>query len=609
MSFKLGSINAKLFFIIIIFVCIPLLVLGQIWYQKTTAAIENNAVVYSQHLLNQTNEYLDFYLNDLEQATVPILSKPEVQSYLKLNPSTSNRYDRFVISEKIQNDSFGGILEGRSDIFGISLINKNGMQVHNYVKVKGYLDMGEIRNRNAKLWNNAKNLEPYQILDVDFIHHTPVLTIVRKVYDKNTFDNSGLLIVNLRLNKIASIINEVTLSHFKNVWIVNDNDKIIFHPNQSELGKTFSYEQNENHDEDRFFIIKSNNLKTLNIYDHSSQSNWTMVASVPLGKIMASLINLRSSTIWTGLIMIGVALLFVGGFSFFLTYSLSNLRKMMKKVESGNLTFEINKKPLPFYRNDEIAELYNSFYTMTNELNGLLEEVKHSKLIEKELEIKNRESELQAMQSQINPHFLYNTLEIINSYAIIENQMMISRMTTSLADIFRYNVSNSKTIVTLQEEIKQIHSYLQIQKERFEDLSVTFFLDEEMTKHVIAPRLSIQPIVENAFVHGYEDHELNPTFIGIYGKKEVQYYTLSIVDKGHGMSKEMMEMFNAAFKNNEEPPPDSKSTKRIGMINVHKRIYGNFGQPFGVYIKQSDENGTVVEVNLPYKNEEHRKEA
>lgn len=323
---------------------------------------------------------------------------------------------------------------------------------------------------------------------------------------------------------------------------------------------------------------------------------------------MQPLMTIRSWTIWIGLLLIGVALLFVGGFSFSLTYSLTNLQKLMKKVQSGNLHIT-RKKPLRFYRNDEVNDLYDSFYTMTNELSSLIEEIHQSKIVEKELELKNRESELQAMQSQINPHFLYNTLEIINSHAIIEKQMTISRMTTSLADLFRYNVSHTKTVVSLYVEIQQIESYLQIQKERFEDLSVTFQIDQEEIKQVLTARLTIQPIIENAFVHGYENHELTPTFIGVYGEKETHYYTLSIADHGHGMSAETKDAFNHAFKYNQDLPSDNKTTKRIGLINVHRRIFGNFGEPFGLYIKQSDKNGTIVQIKLPYDSEQRKKEA
>ncbi|SFP67012.1 sensor histidine kinase [Salibacterium halotolerans] len=599
MSFSIGSINFKLIFVILVFVCIPLLIFGQIWYDKTTASIENNAVRYSQDLLKQTNEYLDFYMNDLEQASVPLLSKPQVQKYLDLKEEKSSRYERFIISKRIQEDAFAGILDGRSEIFGISMINKQGMQVHNYIKADGYLNMGQIRDRNRKLWSEVNTLEAYQVLDVTVIQETPVLTIVRKVFNENTYDTSGLLIINLRLDKIADIVNEVTSSHFNDVWIVNDQDKTIYHPNEKELGKTFSYAHKSAYHESNFFINRNESLNTLRVYDHSTQTNWTMVASVPLGSIIDSLITLRSSTMWIGLLLIGAALLFVGGFSFFLTHSLTNLQKLMKKVESGNFAIE-RRKPLPFYRDDEVSDLYDSFYQMTEKLRHLIQEVKHSKVVEKELELKNRESEFQAMQSQINPHFLYNTLEIINSHAIIENQPMISKMTTSLADMFRYNVSNSKKIVTLSEELRQIQSYLEIQEERFDDLAVSIQCEEETAGRVLMPRLTLQPVIENSFVHGYEEHELNPEFIGIYGEHESHFYKLSIVDRGKGMPSETKNELNDAFYYNHDLSDGNKTTKRIGLINVHKRLHGNFGPPYRLTVTQSDEKGTTVEIILPY---------
>jgi len=607
-SFKLNSINSKLFMIILLFVCIPLLVLGLIWFEKSTETIENNAVQYSQHLLTQTNEYMDFYLHDLEQATYPFLSNPQVQQFLDLNTFNSTRYKQFIISQQIQEESFSSILNGRSDIYGISLINQNGMQVHNYSKVNDYLDMDQIRQRNEELWGNIDNLEPYQFINVEFIHSTPVLTIVRKVYDQNTYNTSGLLILNLRLNQITNIINEVTLSHFKQVWIVNEQNKIIYHPKEEQLGETFSGNQESTHANDRFAILGNDHSKTLMVYDYSPQSNWTMVANVPMNQIMENLISLRNSTIWIGLILIGIALLFIGGFSFSLTYSLTTLQNLMKKVQSGKLNIQ-KKQPLRFYQNDEISDLYNSFYNMTGDLDRLMKEIQHSKDVEREMELKTRESELQAMQSQINPHFLYNTLEIINSHAIIEKQMMISKMTTSLADMFRYNVSNTKSVVTLEEEINQIQTYLDIQRERFEDLAVLMEVSEEDIKEVLTARLTIQPIIENAFIHGYEEYELPPTFIGIYGEKCDGYYKLSIVDQGKGMSEDTRTTFNRAFRHNEEPPSTNKTTKRIGLINVHKRIFGNFGSPFGIYITKTDESGTTIEVRLPYTTTFNQKEA
>ncbi|KGP71867.1 sensor histidine kinase [Pontibacillus yanchengensis] len=604
---KRTSIKSKLFFVILFFVCAPLILFGYFWYEKTTSSLEQNAIQYSQHLLSQTNQYLNFYLEDLEKATAPFQTNQQVQEYVALKPQPKDKFTTFQLSKQIQEEAFASILNGRSDIFGISLINKNVMQVNNYSQVSRFLDMDKIRSRNNELWRKVDTFDTYEVLDVEEIQNTPVIPIVRKLYDKRTYETTGLLIIHLQLNQLAKIINEITLSHFNNVWIVNENDKIMYHSNEELLETTSipisTFQSN-------ISVQRENKENTLLVGEDfpNTELNWGLIASVPMDRIMGNLIELRNSTIWVGLILIGAALFFVGGFSFSLTYSLENLQKLMKSAESGNLNLE-RKKPFPLYQNDEVSDLYNSFYTMTTELDRLIEQVHLAKLKEKELELKTRESELQAMQSQINPHFLYNTLEIINSYAIIENQPIISNMTTSLADMFRYNVSNTKKVVTLQEEMDQIKAYLQIQQQRFEKLHVIYDLKNADLQEVITTRITLQPIIENAFIHGYEEHQLAPEFIGIYGKKTTCYYQVFVVDLGKGMSPDTIETYNYAFTHNADPPEGQKTTKRIGLMNVHKRLSTQFGSPYGLSIQKSDEMGTVIEVRLPFAIEEQKKEA
>lgn len=604
------SIKSKLAFIILFFVCTPLIVFGYFWYEKTTTSIETNAIAYSQLLLKQTNQYLDFYLADLEQATAPIQSNPLVQRYMSLEPQPTEKYKQFQLSKQIQEEEFSNILNGRSDIFGISLINKNAMQVNNYSKVNKFLDMNQVRQRTNELWREVDQLDTYKVMGVEFVQNTPVLTVVRKLYDNTTYETSGLLVIHLQLNQIAKIMNDITLSHFKDVWIVDKENKIIYHPEDSRLGTTYTSDVFLNNQEEPFYIDKEESQSMLMVQHTlpNEEMNWRIIAGVPMSSIMENLIHLRNSTIWIGLILIGAALFFVGGFSYSLTYSLENLQKLMKRAEKGNLNIE-RKKPFPLYQNDEVSDLYDSFYSMTHKLDHLIEEVHLSKLKEKEMELKTRESELLAMQSQINPHFLYNTLEIINSHAIIENQMMISNMTTSLADMFRYNVSNTKKVVPLQEEIAHIKAYLAIQKERFEELQVILDIPESDSKDVWTARITLQPILENAFVHGYEEHSLSPQFIGIYGKKTKHYYQIYVVDRGMGMDPDVKEEFNYAFMHNVDVKSTSKSTRRIGLLNVHKRLNAHFGSPYGLNIYQSSDLGTVIQISLPYHVEEQKKEA
>lgn len=490
------------------------------------------------------------------------------------------------------------MISGRSDIFGISLISQHAIQVNQYSHVRENLNMDELRLRNEALWKRNEDLAEYQVLGINYIQSTPVLTIVRKIYDTYTYKTSGLLIVDLRLNQIEKICHELALSQFEDIWIINEGGKIIYHPEQVNLGETISFhDQLHKGQSEGFFINQGTDKDDLIVYTHSDQSNWSMAANVPLNQIIMQLIQLRNYTVVIGLFLIGFALIFVGGFSFSLTHSLSNLQRLMKKAQSGNLNL---KQVKPLTKRDEISDLYRSFYSMTSELKKLIEEVHTAKLKEKELELKNRESELRSMQSQINPHFLYNTLEIINSYAIVEKQFSISKIATALADMFRYNIGNVQKIVTLREELDHIQSYLQIQKERYDDLAINMTINDDDIREVQTVRLTLQPILENCFIHAYEEHQLKPEFIGIYGEKADQFYMLRIIDRGKGMDSSTKTTYNKAFMHNTEPKIKSRKSKGIGLFNVHKRIRSTFGNAYGLYIEKSDQEGTIIGIKLPY---------
>ncbi|MCD5322839.1 MULTISPECIES: sensor histidine kinase [Pontibacillus] len=593
--FHKRSIQTKLLWVIIVFVCTPLLVFGYVWYNKTTSTIEDNSVRSSQQLLKQTKEYLSFYLADLKKATTPLLTNASIQNYLKSNKEPHTRFDQYVETKKVQEEALGQIIKGRSDVFGMSLVSRNGDQEHNYTNVKQFIDMKRIEKRNKELWRTKEQYKSYEMLGLEFYQSTPTLTVVQKIYDQNTYDTIGLLVIDLHLNQTASILNEITNDHFDQIWLVDEDHNILYNPDSKELGETFTYDLTSKQP----FIINKNQPKTLMVYEPLKDPNWTIVASVPLETTMSHLMDLRNYTIWIGLALVGLAILFVGGFSFTLTYSLKHLQILMRQVSAGQFPKQ-EPRPLALYHHDEISELYTSFYKMTEKLSALIQEIRLSKLKEQELLLKTKEAELQAMQSQINPHFLYNTLEIINSYAIIEDQMEISRMTTSLADMFRYNVSNTKKVVSLREELQHIKAYFNIQLERFEDLEVYIDVDDSLTSDIQTSRLTLQPLIENAFLHGYEEHALEPTFIGITGAKTHEGYLLAIEDHGRGMSPEILDIYNTAFTHHKEPSLEYRTTRRIGMMNVHKRIVTEFGHPYGLFIHKSDSTGTVVTIHLPY---------
>jgi two-component system sensor histidine kinase YesM len=594
MRLKIGndlSIKTKLIILILSFLCLPFLILGTLWYEKSSSIIESNAIHSNQQLVMQVSNQMDSYFADLERSTFPLIINPLIQQFMEVNPS--DQYQLFKVTQEIEKNLLPNILFGRSDIYGFSILSNNGIATT-------YGGTGA-RERNKKYMSELTDSENYKNMGINEIDSTPILTVTRKFRDTLTYQTKGMLITDLYISEIAKIAENVKLGDAGFVWVIDSNGRIVYHPDSRKWGKEASpsYLENFNlHQSEGYFSQKLDGQNKLVIFHKSTLNGWIMVSEVPIQELIGNLIGMRNMTMWVGGLLILFVLLMVSGFSFKLTRSLSHLQRLMKKAENGDLNVRA-----PERNNDEIGKLNRSFNKMVSEIRRLIEVVHTSKLKEKENQIKQRESALQAMQSQINPHFLYNTLEVINSYAILEGIMPISSMATSLADIFRYSVGNPNQVVTLADEITHINTYFAIQKERYRYFLADFQLNELMLPQVQAVRLMIQPIVENAFFHGYEEHNLKPEYIGISDEITPDYYRLTITDKGKGMLASQMERYNRLFLNEMVVPGDEEAEPifhKIGLLNVHHRLRLTFGSPYGLYIEKSDESGTVISIKLPY---------
>jgi two-component system sensor histidine kinase YesM len=223
--------------------------------------------------------------------------------------------------------------------------------------------------------------------------------------------------------------------------------------------------------------------------------------------------------------------------------------------------------------------------------------------------IKQKESELRSMQSHINPHFLYNSLEIINSYAIADDHMEISRMTRALAHMFRYNIGHAGSVVPLREEMTHVQYYLDLQSARFRKLRIDMDVNERDLDRVNAVRLTLQPIVENVFIHGYRGKK--PSYLGISSRAEAGYYAIVIRDKGVGMTAQTLRQIRRILNSGKKPEggilrnDGDETTSGIGLLNVHQRLQLTFGDEYGLYLVESvPSEGTIFEIRLPYRTSE-----
>lgn len=310
------------------------------------------------------------------------------------------------------------------------------------------------------------------------------------------------------------------------------------------------------------------------------------------------------------LMMVPLILVVTFLFSLILSLTLSRpikeMLRLLKQVENGN--FDVR---FPNRYKDEIGILGKGFNKMIANVKNLIDQVFVIKMDKLKMELKQKESTILAMQNQINPHFLYNTLETINCHAIVHHVPSISNMSQALADFFRYSIEKNQIIVSLQEEVTHVETYLHILNERYPEIEISINIPEPFYSYSII-KLSLQPLIENAFQHAFSGER--DYYLNIYTEdiNELQY-SVCIEDNGEGMDKDKLDALNESLNNlsaNVDATIDKDKNKKsfhhgIGILNVHSRIMLSFGSSHGVRLKESMSGGLLIQITLPKKGNEH----
>lgn len=292
------------------------------------------------------------------------------------------------------------------------------------------------------------------------------------------------------------------------------------------------------------------------------------------------------------LILMGVSILVVVIVAFLLasnlTISIRQLKRGISKVADGNYDVNIKIK-----RKDELGELCDTFNLMANRMDVLINEVLTSKLTEKEAVIS-------ALTAQINPHFLYNTLDMVKSMAEIEGQDEIGEIAKALSGIFRYSTKNDVLVVPVQEEIKNLKNYIKIIDARF-DKKIRFQLDvDEDVLYCDMIKLCLQPLVENSINHGLS-HRGNEGEIHVAITKEGTHLIIKVEDNGEGIEPIQLQNLQEELENytkKKNTKEDNRHTS-IGLQNIHRRIRLYYGEEYGLHIESQYLEGTSVMIRMP----------
>ena len=542
-TIKSLSIKQKLTLYFLVFFCLPLLIFGSIWYNRSVSQIEKNTINLTEQLIQQMSDQLDKYFADIRSDTSPLPGHPLIQQFIKLNSKDS--YEKYRLTEQMNNDLYQKLMYSRKDVIGYSIMTSQGNSF-------GTVDMRSRINDWTAIGAYEQN---YGIVGA---HRTnsgfPVVTVYRIIIDNYYFQITGIIGIDFSMDPILKIVAPANLKESVRVSIVDRNDRYLYHQDRKKIGTEIDGEWNYSiTDGQKHFFANDKQKDSLNIYINSVSTGLTVISEIPKKDLIGNLAELRFIILGVGAVILLLA--------------------------------------------------YTMFHKMLIEIRQLAREIPQSRIKEKEMELKQREAVMQAMQAQINPHFLFNTLEIINSHAVIARIKPISKIVLKLAEMFRYSISDSHLPVPLRKEINHIESYISIQQERYEDLRFVLDIDDIALDHVQTFCLTVQPIIENAILHGYDKHKLSPGELFVIGRAKASYFSLLVRNGGVGMSSDTMKAYNDQFNSamsNRELQTAERNFSSIGLWNVHSRLRMAFGAPFGLHITYSGTLGTEIEIRLPY---------
>jgi two-component system sensor histidine kinase YesM len=395
----------------------------------------------------------------------------------------------------------------------------------------------------------------------------------------------GLLTIDADIDDFNSMLVQLKPSVNSSIVIIDNKANVIVSPELSLLNQSLTAEpyiqtllQNQQSRVGSF--EESIQGKTMLVsYRQIGTLGWTVVSVSPISDLNGKLITFRK--VMYAVLALCMFLAFI--IALFLSSNITNpIRKFIKSMsyaQEGNFDIQIQYK-----RKDEFTYLFSQYNKMILQIKELINKLYVS-------EVKKKEAELKALEAQINPHFLYNTLDSINWIALRNDVPDISHMVTSLSDFFRYSLSDGKSIIPIEDEFRQVESYLSIQQVRFKErLEFSFQLEPEVYGHYTV-KLILQPLVENSLIHGIEKRR-GKGIIVIKARKTEDLIEIEISDNGIGAD---IDKLNAMLHNDS----DSDSDKSFGMNNVNQRIQQVFGKGSGIYYKIHDGPGITVKVTFP----------
>ena len=573
--FRDFSIRTKLI-IGFLTILLPLvLILSIVFYSYSAEIVLKQSLEQTREIVEQFSISLDNYMGLMRNKMEILADSPTIQEELNTHQD----------KEDIKNDSFYSrnkrIRRIMLQIY--SSVTMNDVEIYGINETNHYLSLWskkyEIPDKDI-LFENA-NLSKGRSVLVNNINDADTIQMIKMVKDLQTYKPIGYIRFGLKRNYIEKMAKNINFGSDGSVVIFDENlNKISGIAHDSALSKLLK----EKPSIGNFSYSEGKNEYTA-VHIHSDSTGWTTVGVIPLRYINKDLAGIQYLTVIIIVltIIIGVTVSVIIAQSLILP--LENTVNALEKFSRGDFAVRLKEN-----RCDEIGKLNRIFNKAIKEINELMQKVTQSEILNKEMEFKT-------LQSQMNPHFLYNTLDTINWLAFKEKQTEICNLVAAISSLIRASISNKKSIITIEQELDYVKNYIYIQHIRYKDrFDIIYDIDESLLKQAV-PKLIIQPIVENAIIHGIENSK-NKNLLYISVKCENECIIIIVKDTGIGMTDEKVSELLKEPLNAEGD--EQKAHTNLGLYAVHKRIQLMYGDLYGLTVHSQAGEGTTVTLHIPF---------
>lgn len=557
----------------VLFVVLPVVAMGIFTYVAFSNLVEQKAATYFRLALQDADRMLNFAMKEINSVTDFAIIQDGLQDLLKYPPGSVT---------SVQKKELNSYIMLHTQITSFTLYNNSKMvyqtdhasvniPFETLVKLDLYKEAIEMNGRPLWIapgennWSTNRNGE---------------LLVIRKIRDYHTLEDIGTLLVTVKADLLDQVFWEASVDG--DIILLNEDGQIAYSKSGRLIGDFIANygigfnKLSNNEYVIQPFIGESSFIASI----ESARIGWNIVAVTPEKHIFQEVQLVRNIVIVVIMFLVMMAFLFEKLFISKLVQTILKTVRGLRQVEEGNFREITEIKQ----NNDEVGLLIYGFNSMSRQIKDLIAQVERE-------QSQKKEAEMSALVAQINPHFIYNSLESINSLAILHGNRDISRMVVSLGKLLRISISENKELIPLYMELEHIDHYMRIQKYRFED-QFEFKLEmREDLKYMMTQKLIIQPIVENSLYHAIEQMSEKGEII-VKVIEDNNDIVIFVIDNGPGFAHQELLRLSEIYSKN-------SANSRVGIKNVHNRLSIRFGQRYGVIVCSAKGFGTTVQIRIP----------